>query len=75
MTLLLHEEIMDKILRVILAVATLLTALGTLGLGVYALTIAQWGLFATCLLLTGGFGFFVYRDYKFFFGDKGESSK
>jgi len=60
--------------RVVIAVATLLTTLAMLGLSVFALTLPHFGLFFTCLLLTGGFGYFSYRDYKFFFGKKNEKS-
>lgn len=57
-------------LRIVLAIATLLTTLFLTGLFVYALFIAQWGLAITCLLLSLGFGYFDYMDYKFFFVKK-----
>ena len=62
-----------KILKVALAVATVLTTLGTLTITVWGVVAAQWGLAATCLLLTAGFGYFSYRDYKLFFGPKPKS--
>lgn len=54
-------------LRIVLAIATLLTTLFFLGLLVYALGIGSWGLAITCLFLGSGFGYFNYMDYRFFF--------
>jgi hypothetical protein len=75
MILFLNEEIMTKTLKIILAGATLLTTLATLGLTVFALTIPHWGLFATCLALTLMFGLFVRNDYAYFFGKKNDAGK
>lgn len=66
---------MNNALKIVLAVATLFTTLGMLGLAVWGVTASQWGLALTCLLLAGGFGYFSYRDYKFFFGAKNGSTK
>ena len=61
---------MDKIFRIILAVLTLVFFIG-LVIGFI------WGIInmipimnIVFLLLSAGFGFFVYRDYKFFTGNK-----
>jgi len=59
-----------KIIKTVIACATLATALAMLGFTVFALTIPHWGLFATCLLLTVGMGFFVRNDYYYFFQKK-----
>lgn len=61
---------MPEVLRIVLAILTLLTALAMLGLTVFALTIPHLGLFVVCLLLTAGIGYFSYRDYLRFFGKK-----
>ncbi len=66
---------MPKAIKIITAIATLLTGVTTLGFTVYALTIPHWGLFATCLLLTGFIGFFVRNDYAYFFGKKTDEKK
>jgi len=61
---------MSKVLRIFLAILTLLTVLAMLGFCVLALTIPNVGMFVVCLLLAVGFGYFSYRDYEFFFGRK-----
>lgn len=62
---------MPQALRIILAIATLLTALGALGLGVWSLVTGQ-PLLLTIVggMLAAGFGVFVYHDYQYFFGKK-----
>lgn len=64
---------MSKTLRIILAIATLLTALTMLAFAIYGLTIPHIGLAVVCFLLAGGFGIFVYHDYQYFFGKKNDS--
>lgn len=66
---------MSRTIRIITAIATLLTAAATLGFSIFALTIPHWGLFATCFVLTGMFGLFVYHDYQYFFGKKNDAAK
>lgn len=61
---------MPPVLRIILAIATLLTTLFLLGLAIFALTVPHWGLFFVCLFLAAGFGYFDYADYKHFFPPK-----
>jgi hypothetical protein len=62
---------MTDILRIVLAIFTLLTVLAMLGFAVFALTIPHFGLFAVTLILALGIGyFFSYRDYLRFFGKK-----
>jgi hypothetical protein len=57
-------------LRIVLAIATLLTTLFLLGLGVYGLVTGSIGLAITCLFMGAGFGYFDYIDYRFFFMKK-----
>jgi hypothetical protein len=66
---------MNRTLRIILAVATLLTTLGALGFGVYGLTIPHVGLSVTCFVLAAMFGLFVYHDYQYFFGKKADAGQ
>jgi len=62
---------MPKALRIILAVATLLTASGAFGLGAWSLVTGK-PLLLTIVggMLAAGFGLFVYHDYQYFFGKK-----
>lgn len=61
---------MNNVLRIILAVLTLLSALGMLGLSIFAITIPHIGLSLTCFVLAVGLSLFCYRDFQFFFGKK-----
>ncbi len=62
---------MPTFLRIILAVATLLTALSMLGLCIWGLATGKPPLLSiVCGMLTAGFGIFVYHDYQYFFGNK-----
>jgi len=61
---------MPLFVRIILAVATLLTTLAMAGLGVWAFVHGHIGMGISQTLLTLGFGFFVFHDYQFFFGKK-----
>lgn len=61
---------MTDVLRIVLAIFTLLTVLAMLGFAVFALTIPHFGLFAVTLILAVGIGYFSYRDYLRFFGKK-----
>lgn len=58
---------MNKTIKLIVTILTVLTALAMLGLTIFALTIPHWGLFVTCLSLTGVVGFFVRNDYYYWF--------
>lgn len=64
-----------RIIKIVTASATLLTALAMLGFTVFALTIPHWGLFVPCFLLTIAMGFFLRNDYHYFFGKKDEPKK
>lgn len=64
---------MSKALRIILAIATLLTTLAMLAFAIYGLTIPHIGLAVVCFTLAAGFGLFVYHDYQYFFGSKNDS--
>lgn len=72
---------MAKTIRIIIAIATLLTFLGCLGF-------AGWGLFfsslafepravlaVSCLGLNVLLSFFLLNDYRYFFGNKNEPAK
>lgn len=60
-----------KVLRVILAVLTLATTLGTAFLSVWSLVTGKPMLLTVVgAMLTVGFGFFVKHDYDYFFGKK-----
>lgn len=61
---------MSKTLKIILAIATLLSTLTVLGFGVYGLVLPHAGLAVCCFALTILFGFFVRNDYYYFFGKK-----
>jgi heme/copper-type cytochrome/quinol oxidase subunit 3 len=62
---------MSQILRIILAIATLLIASGAFGLGVWSMVEGKPPvLSATFITLALGFGFFTFHDYKYFFGQK-----
>jgi hypothetical protein len=56
--------------RIVTAILTLLFTLGLLSLTVFALTIPSWPTAGICLLLSAGFGLFVWHDYQFFFVKK-----
>lgn len=56
--------------RIIVSVLTLLVLITTVVLAVLALTIPSVGLFVTCLMIAAGFGYFSYRDFRYFFVDK-----
>ena len=58
---------MVKGIRIALAIATLLTTLGLAGLSVWSLATGKPILLSVVgLMLAGGFGLFVYNDYKYF---------
>ncbi len=62
---------MNQTVRIILAIATLLTTLGCVGLAIWSFiahTPVLLGI--TCLMLAFGFGIFVVKDYEYFFGKK-----
>lgn len=59
---------MQHTIKLALAVATLLTSISLFGFSIYGLVIHQWLLFSVCLLLTAGFGYFNYIDFKSIFG-------
>lgn len=61
---------MNKTLRIILAVLTLLLLLGSLALAIFAITIASIGMCVTAMAFGVLFGLFCYHDYQFFFGKK-----
>lgn len=62
---------MVKGLQIVLAIVTLLTTLGALGLGIWSVaTAAPVILSVISGMLTAGFGLFVYNDYQRFFGKK-----
>lgn len=62
---------MNLALRIVLAIATLLTTLCMLGLGIWSLVSGKPALLTiVCAMLSAGFGLFVYHDYQFFFGKK-----
>lgn len=63
---------MTRTIKIIVAVATLLTTLAMLGFTIFGLTIPHWGLTITCLALTILLGFFVRNDYYYFFQKKDE---
>ena len=62
---------MNKTVKLIVTILTVLTALVMLGLTIFALTIPHWGLFVTCFLLTGAVGFFLRNDYYYWFKKDG----
>lgn len=60
-----------KVLRIILAVLTLATTLGTTFLSVWSLVTGKPVLLTIVgVMLTVGFSFFVRNDYNYFFGKK-----
>ncbi len=60
-----------KVMRVVLAVATLLTTLAVGAGAVWSFATGKPPLLGiTCTLLTVGFSFFVKNDYNYFFGKK-----
>lgn len=62
---------MVQVLRIILAIATLLTTLGCAAGSVWSFATGKPALLGvTCALLTVGFSFFVKNDYNYFFGKK-----
>lgn len=61
---------MNNVLRIVLTVLTVVSTLGMLGLSIFALTIPHFGLFAVCLIIAGGLGFFCVRDAQFFLAKK-----
>lgn len=62
---------MSNVLRIILAVATVLTTLAMVTGSVLSFVDGLPPLMGvTCGLLAVGFGFFVYHDYQYFFGKK-----
>jgi heme A synthase len=66
---------MARTLKIIIAIATLLTTLAMLGVTIYGLTIPHWGLVISCFALTILLGFFVRNDYYYFFQKKDDSTK
>lgn len=70
------EIIMENPLKVVLAVATLLTNVFIVGLFTWTVFFSQLTgqpkvlLAVTCALLLPAFSYFSYRDYKSFFGPK-----
>lgn len=67
----LDEETMNKVLRIILAVATLATVLALTAGAVWSFATGKPLLLGVvCTMLAGGFGIFSYSDYKYFFGKK-----
>jgi hypothetical protein len=61
---------MSSIFRIIVAVATLLIVIAMLAFGVVGIVVHQPILTVVCLVLVVGFGLFIVKDYKFFFGKK-----
>lgn len=62
---------MNQVMRIILAILTLLTTLGTASLSVWSLVTGKPVLLTIVgAMLTVGFGFFVKHDYDYFFGKK-----
>jgi len=61
---------MTMFARVLLGIFTLLTTLALAFLTGWSFFHAYIGMGIVNLLLTGGFGLFVWHDYKFFFGKK-----
>lgn len=71
MMLSLNEVLMTQVLRIMLAIATLLTTLGLAGMSVWSLATGKPALLSIVgVMLTVGFGFFVKHDYDYFFGQK-----
>lgn len=72
---------MAKTIRIITAIATLLTFLGCLGFAGWALLFSSLSLepkaitTASCLGLCGLLSFFMINDYHYFFGNKNEPTK
>lgn len=62
---------MTQVLRIILAIATLLTTLSMAAGCVWSFATGKPPLLGiVCGMLTVGFGFFVKHDYDYFFGKK-----
>jgi hypothetical protein len=68
---LLNEVTMTQVLRIILAILTLLTTLAMAGGSVWSFATGKPALLGVvCGLLAVGFSFFVKNDYNYFFGKK-----
>lgn len=61
---------MNKYIRLLLAVLTLLTLLALIFGAGWGLVFQVPIMFLVCTLMSLGFGLFVYKDYKYYFGKK-----
>ncbi len=64
---------MEKTLKIILAVATLLTVLLMLGGAIWGIFLHSLGMSIVCLALAAGFSVFSYHDYQTLILKKGSS--
>lgn len=69
---------MSRVFRIMLAIATLMTAITTAGLAAYVLSLGKLDAFFVCMMLAFSFGVLTIIDYRELFGageDNGNDTK